>query len=140
MIQVIWKRKNYFQKNLETRNPQRFSDVVSSLVKRAKVALYIRFRTWRIFAVQPALLGIEQKKNGANAGSGRRGSKKMPEAWLRRQAVQIAAQLPEDPDDAIAVLELTKTLVETFLKAPPQADLALDRSVLAFPAASSNSR
>jgi len=64
----------------------------------------------------------------------------MPEAWLRRQAVQIAAQLPEDPDDAMAVLELTKTLVETFLKAPPQADLALDRSVLAFPAASSNSR
>lgn len=63
----------------------------------------------------------------------------MPEAWLRRQAVQIAAQLPEDPEDAIAVLELTKSLVETFLK-PPQADLALERSadVVAFPASSSS--
>jgi hypothetical protein len=64
----------------------------------------------------------------------------MPESWLRRQAIQIAAQLPEDPNDALEVLRLTTSLVESFLRAPAQAR-ALDRSeaVIAFPAAS-NSR
>jgi hypothetical protein len=35
--------------------------------------------------------------------------------WRRRQAVQLAAQLPEDPQDALAVLAHVKFLVETFL-------------------------
>lgn len=35
--------------------------------------------------------------------------------WLRRQAIQIAAQLPDDEREAIAVLEHTKTLVRAFL-------------------------
>lgn len=64
----------------------------------------------------------------------------MPENWLRRQAIQIAAQLPENPEDAIVVLDLAKALVEDFLK--PQRP-ALERGegaeVLTFPA-SSNSR
>lgn len=37
------------------------------------------------------------------------------ENWKRRHAVQIAAQLPEDPKDALRVLELARELVETFL-------------------------
>jgi hypothetical protein len=60
----------------------------------------------------------------------------MPEGWLRRQAVQIAAQLPEDPQDALAVLELAKTLVETFLlTAQPTRERG---EVLPFSAASSS--
>jgi hypothetical protein len=41
------------------------------------------------------------------------------EAWHRRHAIQIAAALPEDAEDALTVLELAKQLVERFL-APPQ--------------------
>lgn len=64
----------------------------------------------------------------------------MPENWLRRQAVQIVAQLPEDPNDAVVVLELARNLVEGFLK-DPQPALALERpagAVLAFPASASS--
>jgi len=35
--------------------------------------------------------------------------------WQRRMAIQIAAQLPERPEDALLVLELARELVETFL-------------------------
>jgi|DEB3_MinimDraft_2_1074329.scaffolds.fasta_scaffold45894_2 hypothetical protein len=34
--------------------------------------------------------------------------------WQRRQAIQIAAQLPEDTKDALQVLELAKEIVEGF--------------------------
>ena len=37
------------------------------------------------------------------------------EAFLRRQAVQLAAQLPEKPQDALAVIAHMETLVRTFL-------------------------
>lgn len=37
------------------------------------------------------------------------------EAWHRRHAIQIAAALPETREDALAVLELARELVETFL-------------------------
>ena len=36
-------------------------------------------------------------------------------AWQRRQAIQIAAQLPEDAKDALKVLELAQELVIGFL-------------------------
>jgi hypothetical protein len=36
-------------------------------------------------------------------------------AWLRRHAVQLAAQLPEDTEQALAVLDFARILVETFL-------------------------
>lgn len=65
----------------------------------------------------------------------------MPERWLRRHAVQIVAQLPEDSNDALMVLELARTLVESFLA--PQPVLEADRlvgDVVAFPTASLNSR
>lgn len=35
--------------------------------------------------------------------------------WKRRHAIQIAAQLPADPLEAIAILELAKQLVQIFL-------------------------
>ncbi len=35
--------------------------------------------------------------------------------WQRRHAIQIVAQLPDNPRDAIQVLELAKQLVEGFL-------------------------
>lgn len=36
-------------------------------------------------------------------------------SWLRRHAIQIVAQLPENTDDACIVLELARELVESFL-------------------------
>lgn len=36
-------------------------------------------------------------------------------AWHRRHALQIAAQLPEDHDDALAVVSLVQELVNGFL-------------------------
>lgn len=38
------------------------------------------------------------------------------EAWKKRHAIQIAAQLPEDPDDALSVLGYARDLVEDFLR------------------------
>jgi hypothetical protein len=41
------------------------------------------------------------------------------EGWKRRQAIQLASQLPEDPQDALRVLELTRELVLGFLVPVP---------------------
>ena len=35
--------------------------------------------------------------------------------WQKRHAIQIASQLPDDPQDALAVLAYAKVLVEQFL-------------------------
>lgn len=35
--------------------------------------------------------------------------------WRRRHAIQLVAQLPENVDDALEVLELAKDLVKAFL-------------------------
>lgn len=40
------------------------------------------------------------------------------DAWLRRRALQIVAELPEDEGEAIAVLEHAETLVRSFLARP----------------------
>lgn len=42
-------------------------------------------------------------------------------SWKRRQAVQIAAMLPENAEEAREVLRLTMALLDTFLS-PPAAD------------------
>lgn len=59
----------------------------------------------------------------------------MVEGWHRRQAVQLAAQLPEKPEDALIVLDLCRELVEGFL-APQRPPLGLREGVLPFRAAS----
>lgn len=41
------------------------------------------------------------------------------DAYLRRQAVQLAAQLPEKPQDALAVIAHMETLVREFLGPTP---------------------
>ncbi len=51
----------------------------------------------------------------------------MVEAWQRRHAIQIAAALPETREDALAVLELARDLVESFLYAPQRPELPLER-------------
>jgi hypothetical protein len=38
------------------------------------------------------------------------------EPWHRRQALCIASQMPGGPDDALAVLDCVRELVETFLR------------------------
>jgi hypothetical protein len=66
----------------------------------------------------------------------------MLDTWLRRHAIQIAAQLPEKPEDAILVLDLARQLVEDFLKpqaAPARPERPLPPAeVIRFPAASSS--
>jgi hypothetical protein len=37
------------------------------------------------------------------------------EHWRRRQALQVAAQLPDDPEEALTVLRHAQTLVRSFL-------------------------
>lgn len=39
----------------------------------------------------------------------------MPESGLRRHAIEIVSQLPENPADALRVLQLAKEVVERFL-------------------------
>ena len=46
----------------------------------------------------------------------RKSSKKAREdAWLRRQALQVAAQLPDNSREALTVLRHVETLVRSFL-------------------------
>ena len=56
----------------------------------------------------------------------RTGSELMDEAGLRRHAIQIAAQLPDNPEDARRVLRYTRELVDRFLDPKP---LSLPRVV-----------
>jgi hypothetical protein len=59
--------------------------------------------------------------------------------WRRRHAIQIVAQLPEGTEDALAVLELAKELVEGFLQGhQARAPLAAPAEVLPFPASVSS--
>ena len=44
-----------------------------------------------------------------------RPQKDADDGWKRRLAIQIAAQLPERPADALAVLALAEELVKSFL-------------------------
>jgi len=39
------------------------------------------------------------------------------ETWHRRQALMLASQLPEGPDDALAILDCVRELIVTFLQA-----------------------
>lgn len=47
-----------------------------------------------------------------------RSSCKGNDLHLRRLAIQIAAQLPEDLDEALEALDLAKELVRSFMGAP----------------------
>lgn len=56
----------------------------------------------------------------------------MQDSWRRRHAIQIAAALPEDLDDALIVLDLARNLIESFVKrdqdrAAPALDGARER-------------
>ena len=37
------------------------------------------------------------------------------EHWRRRQALQVAAQLPDEPEEALTVMRHAQTLVRSFL-------------------------
>jgi hypothetical protein len=55
------------------------------------------------------------------------------EAWHRRQAIQVAAALPETREDALIVLRLATELVESFLyggEARPLEGLERERGVV----------
>lgn len=57
------------------------------------------------------------------------------EAWLKRHALQISAQLPENPEDALAVLRFSMEIVEGFLR-PSGAPQKAQGAVLPLRAAS----
>lgn len=61
---------------------------------------------------------------------------KASKAWLQRQAFQIASQLPEETDDALAILDYAARLLTVPFDQPPQAPPPGgrdDQSVLPFP-------
>ena len=58
----------------------------------------------------------------------------MPQIWHRRQAMVLAGQLPENPDDALLVLQAMHELLETFLSAPEAPKAKLASNVLPFSA------
>lgn len=43
------------------------------------------------------------------------------EQWLRRQALNIVAQLPDDPEAALAILSRAETFIRGFLQEPGRA-------------------
>lgn len=63
-----------------------------------------------------------------------------PEHWQRRQGLQIAAMLPDDPNDALQVLEYARELVEDYLQCAKTTPPAGDHAVLDFPDSSSPNR
>lgn len=62
--------------------------------------------------------------------------------WHRRQALQIASQLPEEPEDAWAVLGYVEQLVGFFFEEPPDPspDPPDDQAVVRFPGGPSSPR
>lgn len=83
---------------------------------------------------------LEQQIKGLRWNLGSRGMAKN-KGWQKRHAIQIASQLPENVEDALAVLNYARFLVTDFLGADKDA-LAEGRAsatVKAFPA-SANSR
>lgn len=54
------------------------------------------------------------------------------EAWHRRHALHLAAQLPENPEDALMVLDCARELVEKFLAPSFSAPAAPDATLLSF--------
>ena len=49
------------------------------------------------------------------------------EGWHRRQAIQVAAALPDTVEDALLVLDLARQLVEGFLAGTQRTEPALER-------------
>lgn len=57
-----------------------------------------------------------------------------PKGWHRRLALQIASQLPDEPEDARAVLQIVEQLVNfCFVDDPPPPKGGGDQAVLRFP-------
>lgn len=52
--------------------------------------------------------------------------------WRRRQALQLVAQLPENAEDALAVLDYARDLVVNFLGAGALATIGLGGPPIAF--------
>jgi hypothetical protein len=46
------------------------------------------------------------------------------ETWHRRNALMLASQLPDGQDDALAVLDCVRELVETFLRSEEPAPVS----------------
>jgi hypothetical protein len=94
----------------------------------------------REYATRPERYDMSQEK--AVAGAIHR--QHAPSEWHRRLALALSAQLPENPEDARAVLGCVEALVETFLYPPAGAAAgeAQDRVLLfaGAPGAASNCR
>jgi hypothetical protein len=56
----------------------------------------------------------------------------IPQAWHRRQALLLAAQLPDDRADARLVVEAVRELLDTFLAEVPGKVAEIASNVLPF--------
>lgn len=64
-----------------------------------------------------------------------------PTNWHRRQAMNIASQLPEDPADAWAILQCVEQLIIFFEGPPPSSEPGNgDQAVVRFPGGPSSPR
>jgi hypothetical protein len=65
------------------------------------------------------------------------------EAWLKRQALSICAQLPENSDDALKVLAYSVDIVNRFMapgKMPPKAARKAQGALLSLVGSSASPR
>jgi hypothetical protein len=53
--------------------------------------------------------------------------------WIRRQALNIASQLPEEADSAREIIALVQRLIDFFDVPDPPPDTPGDQAVLRFP-------
>lgn len=80
---------------------------------------------WRMVVEYYGALAYKRREPNKNTEEGRmavislasqeKSSDRGKEYWLRRQAIQVAAQLPEDREHALKVLEFAGELVRNFL-------------------------
>jgi hypothetical protein len=55
----------------------------------------------------------DSRRSAVRTGNSPRAARE--EHWRRRQALQVAAQLPDEPEEALRVLRHAQTLVRAFL-------------------------
>ena len=60
--------------------------------------------------------------------------------WQRRQALQIAAMLPDNPDDALLVLGYARVLVERYLQSAATPGTEGNHAVVDFPDSATSRR
>ncbi len=92
----------------------RRSAICSSSVHTLNFNLVFKFGQTALLCPVEDSAGAEQQKNRDKMGMSE-------QAWLKRQAMALVSTLPDDPQDAKAILRLANELVERFIEEKPEA-------------------